>query len=448
LKPLRIAVVGSGISGLSAGWLLSQHHDVTLFEAGDRVGGHSNTVTCHAAEGPIAIDTGFIVYNQACYPNLVALFDYLDVPTSETTMGFGVSLDGGRVEYSGDTAATMIGHAGNVFDPDHWQMLLGIVRFFRTASARAATQPDDMSLAEFLQHENYSKAFIARHLLPMAGAIWSSEPQQMLDYPVKAFLRFFDNHGLLQFGKRPPWRTVVGGSVEYVQRLLADSRMTAKLNHRVERLVRRSSQCELQFASQPAAQFDHVVLATHADQALALLGDGATSDERNILSDFGYSTNRVILHRDPKFMPQRRRLWSSWNHQSTSRHDGSSVTYWMNALQPLATRQDYFVTVNPQVEPQADLIEATFIYQHPIFTAQAIQAQKKLWGLQGAERTWFCGAHFGSGFHEDGLQSGLAVAEELGGLLRPWQVADQSSRIHVTSPARAFPSATARAKVD
>ena len=432
MNSLKIAVIGSGISGLSAAWLLSQRHDVTLFEAENRLGGHANTVDCRTNEGSVAVDTGFIVYNCATYPNLVALFDYLNVPTAPSSMGFGVSLDGGAYEYSGDSLLQMMGHPGNLADPGHWRMLWDIVRFFRTAAEQARQLDETVTLGQFVRGQGYSRAFMERHLLPMAGAIWSSAPQQMLDYPARCFLRFFDNHGLLNFIDRPQWRTVTGGSREYVERLVGDSRFRALTGHGVQAIERYSHGVVVQAGNGFRERFDHVVIGTHADQALAMLKE-PTAAERHCLAAFRYGRNRAVLHRDASLMPRRRRLWSSWNYVSEKAGEdrSSTVTYWMNALQPLATTTDLFVTLNPQRDPAAETIDQEFSYQHPIFTKETALAQKRLWSLQGEQRTWFCGAHFGAGFHEDGLQAGLAVAEQLGGALRPWRVAQQNARIHI-----------------
>jgi len=361
---------------------------------------------------------------------LVALFGYLDVPTVDTTMGFAVSLDGGRTEYAGRGLAQVIGSPRNAFDPDHWRMLSGIARFFRTALPQAETMPDHVSLGEFLAREDYGQAFVDRHLLPMAAAIWSAAPQQMLRYPARSFLRFFHNHGLLKFRNRPKWRTVVGGSREYIRRLLDDSRMTVAKGRSVHKIYRHGSGAIVQMADGQREDFDHVVIATHADQALALL-PSPSDEERDLLSAFSYSMNRAVLHRDARLMPKRRRLWSSWNYMGVAGAQQCSVTYWMNALQPLATATDLFVSLNPAIEPEPSKVTARFDYAHPILNATALTAQRELWNLQGRQNTWYCGAHFGAGFHEDGLQAGLAVAEALGAVSRPWSFANPSDRIHV-----------------
>lgn len=435
MKKLNIAVIGSGISGLSAAWLLSQRHDVRLFESETRIGGHANTVWCRMPEGDVAVDTGFIVYNELAYPNLVALFDYLDVPTAATDMGFAVSLEGGLIEYAGHGLRQIIGSPRSVIDRDHWKMLSETARFFKTAAIRTEAMPDHVSLADFLAAEGYGEAFIDRHLLPMAAAIWSSAPQQMLQYPARSFLRFFQNHGLLQIRNRPKWRTVVGGSGQYVSRLVADSRMKVAAGRPVRMVSRNGTGVTLDFAGGERQSFDHVVIATHADQALALLSAPSVG-ERDLLSAFNYSMNDAVLHRDARLMPVRRRLWSSWNYVGPAEAQQCSVTYWMNALQPLPTATDLFVSLNPAIEPEASTVAARFQYSHPIFDARAMDAQRNLWDLQGQQNTWYCGAHFGAGFHEDGLQAGLAVAEALGGVPRPWNLDSPSGRIHV-GPVRA-----------
>ncbi|MEQ1864526.1 MAG: FAD-dependent oxidoreductase [Micropepsaceae bacterium] len=430
---LKIAVVGSGISGLSAAWLLSQRHEVTLFEADDRLGGHSHTVDCTGDGASIAVDTGFIVYNRPTYPNLTALFDYLNVPTAASDMGFAVSLADGRIEYSGNGALRMLGSWRNLADPAHWRMLRDIVRFFRTAAGEAQGLDDRTTLGQFIADRGYSQDFLDRHLLPSAGAIWSSPPRQMLDYPAKAFLTFFENHGLLKFVDRPQWRTVVGGARQYVRKLVDDSPMRVQTGCAVTSIQRSKDGVTLHVRNAPDQNFDHAVIATHADQALAML-DNPAPEERQCLQAFHYTRNRAVLHRDKSFMPRNPWLWSSWNYLSNAGADTASctITYWMNALQPLSTKTNYFVTLNPHREPASTLVEREFVYEHPVFTPETARMQRQLWSLQGKRNTWFCGAHFGAGFHEDGLQAGLAVAEQLGGVKRPWQLTNPSTRIHVS----------------
>ncbi len=436
----HIAVIGSGISGLSAAWLLSQKHRVTLFEADARPGGHSNTVDIDIDGTSVAVDTGFIVYNPPAYPNLTALFDHLNVQTSPATMGFSVSMGDGAYEYAGTNLAQLVGHARNLFDVGHWQLIRDIPRFFKTALARLALLGEDVTIGQFLEAEGYSEYFIERHLLPMAGAIWSASPAGMRDYPARAFLRFFDNHGLLQLTNRPLWRTVRGGSREYVSRLIADGQFDIKLNSPVRGIRRVPHGVSLRVGGDAELVYSDVVIATHADQALAMLDD-ASPQERGLLGRFRYSRNRAILHRDESLMPRRRRLWSSWNYLSAMppAASASSVTYWMNALQPLKTKAPVFISINPLREPEESKLLAEFNYAHPVFDKDAMTAQRDIWQLQGVNRTWFCGAHFGSGFHEDGLQAGLAVAEQLGDMRRPWTVANPDGRIHIQPAEGALP---------
>lgn len=433
MKPRHIAVIGSGVSGLAAAWLLSKRHRVTLVEASGRIGGHSNTVDCMIEGRRIPVDTGFIVYNAPAYPNLTALFSHLKVPTSASDMSFSVSLGSGAYEYGGRNLFQLFGYPGNLANPGHWLLIRDILRFFRTAAHTMAGLPEATTIGGFLEDQGYSSYFIERHLLPMAAAIWSSAPGDMLDYPARAFIRFFANHGLLQISNRPQWRTVAGGSREYVSRLMQDGQFDVRTGSAVRSVHRSPVGVKVVGAQGGQIDCDEVVVATHADQALAMLAD-ASPAERRILSAFRYSQNRAILHRDGELMPKRRYLWSSWNYMGELQpmaSSSSAVTYWMNALQPLGVETPVFVSLNPPRPPRDSEVMAAFDYAHPVFDPAAMRAQREIWSLQGVHRTWFCGAHFGSGFHEDGLQSGLAVAEQLGQVRRPWSVEDESGRIHV-----------------
>ena len=429
--PLKIAVVGAGISGLGAAWLLAARHHVTLYEREPRLGGHSNTVDVDTPDGRRAVDTGFIVYNTASYPNLIALFEHLGVETAPASMSFAVSRRGGAYEYSGGSLAGLFGQPGNLVRPRHLRLIADTLRFFREAPA-LLDEPSDAGapLGAYLVEHRYSQAFIDDHIAPMAAAIWSTPTRAVLEFPAQAFVRFFANHGLLQVAGRPQWRTVTGGSRAYVERLRAALAGVIRTDAPVTRITRASDGVTVQDAGGGHRRYDHCVVATHADDALALLGD-PTPEEQRLLGAFRYAANRAVLHTDPQLMPRRRRLWSSWNYIGRE-HQGSDelcVTYWMNALQPLRTGQDFFVTLNPARAIASHHVRAAFDYQHPVFDARALAAQQDLWGLQGHRRTWFCGSYFGYGFHEDGLQAGLAVAEDLGGVLRPWRVAGEQGRI-------------------
>jgi len=425
----RIAVVGAGISGLSSAWLLGQRHEVVLYERQARIGGHSNTVMVDGAHGLTPVDTGFIVYNEATYPNLKALFAYLGVDTKASDMSFAVSRDGGRLEYSGAGLAGLFAQKRNMANPRFWSMLRDLVRFYRTAATDLPHLPTSQTLGDYLKRGGYGTAFRDDHLLPMAGAIWSAPCSTMLGYPASAFIRFFHNHGLLLLGDRPQWRTVEGGSIAYVRKLAEAFSGTIRLGADIASITRHDGHTTIIDRRAGPEHFDALVIATHADEALGLLAD-PSAEERALLGAFRYSRNEVILHTDDSIMPRRRSVWASWNHiDSKAGDDAASVTYWMNRLQGLETPRPILVTLNPRTQLDEALVLRRETYRHPIFDSAALEAQKRLWTLQGRQRTWFCGAHFGSGFHEDGLQSGLAVAEALGGVKRPWDVAGQSSRI-------------------
>ncbi|MCV9908612.1 NAD(P)/FAD-dependent oxidoreductase [Brucella sp. HL-2] len=428
-KRLKIAVIGSGISGLSAAWLLSQRHDVTVFEAANRIGGHSNTVEFASSAGSVAVDTGFIVYNEVTYPNLTALFRTLEVPTVSSNMSFAVSVGNGAYEYSGGTGLGLFAQRSNLVSPRFWSMIRDLLRFYRNAP-KDMEMMGSISLGDYLTRNGYGRAFREDHLYPMAAAIWSTPAMEVGRYPAASFVRFCCNHGLLDLRGRPIWQTVEGGSREYVKRITKPYADNIKLSTPIKTVRRSGNAVELVDGNGVSYAFDDVVIATHADQALRMLADPSV-EESHILGAFQYSRNEAVLHRDASLMPKRRAAWSSWNYLTNSATGPSqpSITYWMNRLQPLGAAPDTFVTLNPCRALREDLVIRREIYEHPIFDMATDRAQKEIWSLQGRRRTWFCGAHFGSGFHEDGLQAGLAVAEDLGGLRRPWQVEQESARI-------------------
>lgn len=433
----RIAVIGTGISGLSAAWLLHKSADVTVYEQSSRIGGHTHTVDVQTSSSNTPVDMGFIVYNEQTYPNLTALFNHLDVATQTTDMSLAVSLDNGRLEYAGGHLSQLFAQKRNLARPRFWSMLRDLVRFYRTAPAHLdVLAANGKTLGAYLEDNRYGDAFRDDHLLPMAAAIWSMPTSDVLEYPAHAFIRFHDNHGLLKLTDRPLWRTVTGGSRSYVEELTSSFSDCIRRGVGITSVGRRSDGVLLQTSNGESTKFDQVVIATHADQALAMLAQ-PTPDERRLLGAFRYNINQAVLHGDDRLMPKRRRAWASWNYiggSQLSGRDDLTVTYWMNSLQGLPNDNPLFVTLNPNREIDCDKIYQTQSFEHPIVDSAVTDAQRQIWSLQGQQGVWYCGAYFGAGFHEDGLQSGLAVAETISGHKRPWRVPNESGRIHVGPP--------------
>ena len=445
----HIAIVGSGAAGLAAAWLLAKQHKITLLERDSRLGGHAHTATVDPtvargavaesvaysqSDNPLKIDTGFIVYNEPSYPNMTRWFETMKVQTENSDMSFAVSRENGGFEYAGGPALGLLAQPGLTLRPRFWSMLLDLLRFYRQAP-RQIPQDSQQTLGEYLQQHNYSRAFIQDHLLPFGAAVWSTPKNTMLDYPAAAFIRFCSNHGLLQISNRPQWRTVTGGSEQYVRAVeQAIGPQSVMTDFDVVSIVRKPDGVSIRDRSGRLVEADQVVIAAHADEALACL-DEPDAREQELLAAFRYESNLAILHTDESYLPKRRRAWCSWNYVERDGDDPSqvSVTYWMNRLQNLECSTNYFVTLNPSVAPPAEHVFRTQLYQHPIFTSDTWLAQQSLWSLQGHNRTWFCGSYFGSGFHEDAVQAGFAVAEQLGGVERPWQLDNPSARIVVPS---------------
>ena len=412
-----IAVIGSGISGLASAWLLSQRFDVTLIESNDYIGGHTHTIEVQDGDHTIPVDTGFIVYNEPNYPLLVRLLERLHVPTRAGDMSFSASIGPGRIEYSGDSLNTIFAQRGNLLSPNFLRMLADMLRFnSRCKRLLAGPGFDGLSLGEFLNREHLGQTFRDHYLLPMAAAIWSCPTQTMMAFPAESMARFFHNHGLLNLIDRPLWRTVQGGSQTYVKRILDDLGPERVVMDGAVQVCRRQDHVALQLGSGASMRFDKVVMACHADQALALL-EQPTDDEAALLGCFRYQPNRTFLHTDSALMPQRRRVWAAWNYLAGDTEDGQravSVTYWMNRLQGLTSKQDYLVSLNPLRQPAPEHILADMTYDHPVFDGDAMAAQRELPRLQGRDRIWYCGSYFGYGFHEDGLKAATDAATLLG----------------------------------
>ncbi len=432
---MRIAVIGSGISGLASAFLLQGHGDVHLFEKAARLGGHSHTVDAIFGDVAVPVDTGFIVYNPLNYPNLIALFDYLSVPNIETDMSFSVSLGGGQMEYEGSVKG-LLAQPANLLKGRYWSMLSDLVRFYKTAARQADSGPDGETLGQFVARQGYGKAFVDDHLIPMGAAIWSATSNAMMDFPVRAFMRFMENHKLLNFIDRPQWRTVAGGSREYVKRIAAALGNRIHLETDIIGLRRANGGVMVNIKGQGDVWFDKVVMAAHADQSLALIDD-ASPLERELLGAFGFQRNHAVLHSDASLMPKRRGAWAAWNYVSEAAAPASHgvagntgqgessppsdlcLTYWMNRLQSIDPAYPLFETLNPARMPAAALTHGEFDYRHPVFDAKAIAMQPRLVEIQGQNGLFFAGAWTGFGFHEDGLKSAVAIAKTLGVEI-PW----------------------------
>lgn len=412
--PKHIAVIGGGISGMGAAHLLARDNKVTLFEAETRLGGHARTVLAGKA-GAQPVDTGFIVYNEVNYPHLTKLFTDLDVPTVNSNMSFGASFAGGQLEYGLASIDTIFAQRKNLADPRFLRMLLDINKF--NTQATALSETSDVSIGDLLAELGTGAWFRDRYLLPFTGAIWSTPLERMLDFPAQALVRFMKNHGLMGYNDQHQWRTVEGGSIQYVERLAA--RMDAagvdiRLGAGIASVRRGSFGVEITPQGGVGEQFDEVVFACHSDQALALLADGNPVERRN-LSAIRYQPNMAVLHADTALMPKRRKVWSSWSYceAESGPQDRIDLTYWMNSLQPIPQDDQMFITLNSNRKIREELIYDTKQFMHPVFDTAALSAQSEIAENNGQNRTWFCGAWMKNGFHEDGLSSAVDVAEAI-----------------------------------
>jgi predicted NAD/FAD-binding protein len=414
----RIAVIGAGVAGLTAAYILQRRHHVTLFEKNDYLGGHTHTVTVpHGPDQGTPVDTGFIVMNHRNYPLFTRLLEKLGVPLRDSEMSFGYWDERTGLQYSGGGLNGLFAQRRNLVSPAFIRMVREIFRFFSEAERdMSAGRLRDQSLGDYLQRGGYSEMFIRHHLVPMAAAIWSTPDNRMMEFPAESFVQFFHNHGLLTVNDRPQWRTVVGGSHSYVKRMLADFTGEVRLSVPIVSVRRAGERVTLATATEPAGEFDGVVVAAHADEALGLLSD-PSEEEHRLLGAWTYQANDTVLHTDTAVMPPLRRVWSSWNYTRERGDDPSgpaSLTYDMNRLQGLRTQAPLFVSLNRRAPLAADRVIRRMVYHHPTYSRETLAAQRELPTLNGRRRTWFCGSYFGYGFHEDAVRSAIELVRGFG----------------------------------
>lgn len=409
---MRIAIVGSGVSGLVAAYLLHRNHEITVFEASARPGGHANTYTVNRGDESHAVDTGFVVFNEAAYPNFIRLLDELGVSSQPSDMSFSVQCEKSGLEYA---SHCLFAQKRNLVRPRFYRMLRDLVRFFRESREVLDGSFERMTLGDYLAKRGYSRVFIEDHLVPMGSAIWSAQPGSFDRFPVRQFVRFFENHGFLQVRDRSPWRTVSGGSQAYVHAICRRFPDRLRLSTPITGVRRSEDGVILKTAGGESERFDQVVLAVHSDQALGMLDD-PSEDERRILGTIRYQQNETVLHTDVRLLPRRKAAWASWNYLRPANAESGriKVTYNMNRLQRLSARDTFCVTLNRTDELSPSQVVESWDYAHPVFDADAFQAQKNRHLISGVRRTHYCGAYWGYGFHEDGVRSGLAVAKALG----------------------------------
>ncbi len=423
---MKIAVIGSGISGNSAAWALSKTHQVTVYEKRERLGGHSATVDVHHDDHTIPVDTGFIVYNESNYPNLIKLFNHLNVETEASDMEFSVSLDNGKLEWKGGKQLSgVFAQPKNILSPSFLKMLRDIFRFNKRAQLDLQNGAlCGLTFDDYLNKTGFSERLKNDYLVPMTSAIWSTPSTKMLEFPAESLIQFMKNHSLIQ-SERPKWRTVSGGSRAYVKKLTDDTNANFKTNSEVQSVERTNNGVMVTDINGHVETYDQVVLASHSDQSLNILKD-ASIKEREILSSVQYVKNDVWLHSDTSLMPKRKKAWAAWNYignKNVMDDRDVSVTYWMNKLQNIDEQYPLFVTLNPVHKPAESKTIKRYQYAHPLFDTAAIKAQTELDTIQGQNKIWFCGAWTGFGFHEDGLKSGLKIARLLGGIV-PWEEPD------------------------
>jgi predicted NAD/FAD-binding protein len=417
-RGMKIAVVGTGIAGNVAAYHLARDHEITVFEADDRIGGHTNTVDVEHAGQNYAVDTGFIVFNGWTYPNFVALLEELGVGWQDSDMSFSVRDENSGLEYKGSTLNTLFAQRRNLLRPAFYRMIRDILRFNREARALLDQGAPELSLDEYLTSGGYSREFIDRFIIPMGAAIWSAQPELMGQMPARFFVRFFDNHGLLNVNERPVWRVIRGGSRSYVEKLVAGHRDRIRLGTPVEAIRRLPAAVEVKALGLEPERFDHVFLACHSDQALRMLSDPSAL-EKEVLGAIHYQRNEAVLHTDQALMPRRKLAWAAWNyHILEQQQDRVALTYNMNILQGLEAPVQFCVTLNNTQAIEPSSVIQSFSYEHPVFTPQAVAAQQRHTEMNGAAvngfagRTWYCGSYWRNGFHEDGVVSALDALQD------------------------------------
>jgi len=410
---VKIAIVGTGVSGMLAGRLLAGEHDVTLFEADDRFGGHVHTHELKDGERDVPVDSGFIVCNDRTYPNFLRLLAILGVETQPSRMSFSVACRRTGLEYNGTSLNALFAQRSNLLRPSFHRMVRDILRFHRAAPELIAENDETLTLGDVLDRGRFGREFAEHYILPMGGAVWSAEPAAMREFPAISFLRFFSNHGMLSVDDRPTWRVVRGGSRVYAEKLVETIRHRILTNAPVRSIRRFADRVDIAAGSRALESFDSVVLAAHSDQALGALVD-ASQAERDILGAIPYQENVAVLHTDERVMPRRKLAWAAWNYHLGVGGGGVAVTYWMNELQSIPGPTNWFVTLNDVRDIDPAKVVKRITYHHPIYRREGIAAQKRWSEIQGVRRTWFCGAYWSNGFHEDGVNSALRVAERFG----------------------------------
>lgn len=415
---MKIAVVGSGISGLTAAYLLSKKHEVHVFESGDYIGGHTHTVPVEVNSGKYMIDTGFIVFNDWTYPNFIKLMNQIGVASQESLMSFSVKAESSGLEYNGTDLNGLFSQRKNLINPSFYRMIFDILRFNKEATALVGNPlADELTLGDFLIQNKYSAEFKNHYIVPMGAAIWSASTKQMEDFPLGYFIRFFKNHGMISVNERPVWRVIQGGSYSYVKPLVKSFEERIYLNCPVQRVKRLEKSVRLNVldkGQEKELHFDEVVFASHSNQTLKMI-DSPLEIEKNILSSFAYQPNDTVLHTDTSVLPRSRRAWAAWNYWIPKQEKSKvAVTYDMNILQGISAPETFCVSLNMTEQIDSQKILGRFVYEHPVYTKSAVSAQNEWQNVSGKDSLHFCGAYWGFGFHEDGVKSGLRVANSFG----------------------------------